>query len=127
MRIASARLRGFRNFKDAFINLADKSLIIGYNDVGKTNLIYALRLLLDRTLPESALEPVDSDFYVYERTDVLSIELHLTDVVEDCLRSHFREYIRDEGNLFLVYEAERDTATGKKRYAVKAGPADALE
>lgn len=127
MKIASVRLRGFRNFKDAFINLADKSLIIGYNDVGKTNFIYALRLLLDRTLAESALEPIDSDFYVYERTDVLSIELHLTDVSEDCLLSQFREYIRDEEDLFLVYEAERDLATGKKSYTVKAGPIDALE
>ena len=127
MKITSVRLQGFRNFRDAFINLADKSLVIGYNDVGKTNLIYALRLLLDRTLPESALDPSDSDFYVHQPTDSLRIELHLTNIVEDCLLSRFRQYITDEGDLYLAYEASRDPASGKKTYEIKAGPADALE
>jgi putative ATP-dependent endonuclease of OLD family len=127
MRINSVRLTGFRNFRDAFINLTDKSLIIGYNDVGKTNLIYALRLLLDRTLPESALDPSDSDFFVHQPTDSLRIELHLTNIVEDCLLSRFGKYITDGGDLYLAYVASRDPQSGKKNYEIQAGPADAMD
>jgi len=127
MRIDSVRLKGFRNFRDAFINFTEKSLIIGYNDVGKTNLIHALRLLLDRTLPESALDPIDSDFFVHQPTDSLRIELHLTDIVEDCLLSRFGKYISNGGDLYLAYAASRDPQSGKKSYEIEAGPADAME
>lgn len=127
MRIASVRLQGFRNFRDAFISFNEKTLVIGYNDVGKTNLIFGLRLLLDRTLPESALDPRDSDFYVHQPTDSFIIDVHLVNVVEDCLVSRFGAYLTDEGDLHLVYEASRDPISGKKRYEIKAGPADALD
>ncbi|EIR4038414.1 AAA family ATPase, partial [Enterococcus faecalis] len=50
------KIKGFRSFEDATINVAKKSLIIGANDVGKTNLIYALRLLFDKKISESDLE-----------------------------------------------------------------------
>lgn len=46
MRIENIHIKGFRNFDDEKITFQDKTLIIGANDVGKTNLIYALRLLL---------------------------------------------------------------------------------
>jgi putative ATP-dependent endonuclease of OLD family len=62
MILSTVELKGFRNFKNALINLKEKSLIIGANDVGKTNLIWALRLLLDKGLSEYDIEPRDSDF-----------------------------------------------------------------
>jgi predicted ATP-dependent endonuclease of OLD family len=37
------KLTGFRNFKDAQINLRKKSLVIGSNDVGKTVTLKFLR------------------------------------------------------------------------------------
>lgn len=37
------RIKGFRNFDDEKINFANQTLVIGANDVGKTNLIYALK------------------------------------------------------------------------------------
>lgn len=52
MKIEQVKLKGFRNYKDATINFNNNTLIIGENDVGKTNLIYALRLMLDRSLSE---------------------------------------------------------------------------
>ena len=52
MILASVKLEGFRNFKKAKINLTEKTLIIGANDVGKTNLLWAIRLLLDRGLSD---------------------------------------------------------------------------
>ena len=56
MRLEKLRIKGFRNFNDTEIVYQEKSLIIGANDVGKTNLIYALRLLFDQTLSERDLE-----------------------------------------------------------------------
>lgn len=46
MRIEKIHIKGFRNFDGAEIFLQPRTLIIGANDVGKTNLLYALRLLL---------------------------------------------------------------------------------
>jgi putative ATP-dependent endonuclease of OLD family len=41
MRLEKLRIKGFRNFNDTEIVFQEKSLIIGANDVGKTNLLYA--------------------------------------------------------------------------------------
>lgn len=81
---------------------------------------------MDRALPETALDPSDSDFFVHQPTDSLRIELHLTNIEEDCLLSKLRPYI-DEGELYLAYEASRNPVSGKKSFEIKAGPADALE
>jgi putative ATP-dependent endonuclease of OLD family len=126
MQVDSIRLQGFRNFKDAIIPLRPKALIIGYNDVGKTNLTYALRLLLDRNLPDAMLEPKDSDFYAHEDTDEIRITLHLVGVTEDCLVSRFKDYLSDESDVTLVYEATRDRQSKEKSYRILAGPADDL-
>jgi putative ATP-dependent endonuclease of OLD family len=123
MRIDSIRLQGFRNFKDALISLHQKALIIGYNDVGKTNLTYALRLLLDRNLSEASLEPKDSDFYAHEETTEIRITLHLIEVAEDCLVSRFKEYQSDAKDVYLVYEATRDAQSRHKTHRILAGPA----
>ena len=66
MILADITLKGFRNYKDAHIKLEKNTLIIGANDVGKTNLIWAMRLLLDRSLSDYDIEPRSSDFYVLE-------------------------------------------------------------
>ena len=39
--------------------------MIGANDLGKTNLIYALRILLDRSLSDYDYELAESDFFAY--------------------------------------------------------------
>ncbi|EFO2487022.1 AAA family ATPase, partial [Escherichia coli] len=52
MRIETVYIKGFRNYCDAVINFNETNLIIGANDVGKTNLLYAIRLLLDKSLSE---------------------------------------------------------------------------
>jgi putative ATP-dependent endonuclease of OLD family len=126
MKVDSIRLQGFRNFKDAIIQLHHKALIIGYNDVGKTNLTYALRLLLDRNLADALLEPKDSDFYAHEETDEIRITLRLVEVTEDCLVSRFKDYLSNEEDVCLVYEAKRDPQTREKSYRILVGPADDL-
>ncbi|ESU31875.1 hypothetical protein G3A_14240 [Bacillus sp. 17376] len=73
MLIEQIKIKGFRNYEDALINLQPKTLIIGSNDVGKSNLLYALRILLDKSLSEADLEPADSDFYAFN--DIEQIEI----------------------------------------------------
>jgi ABC-type uncharacterized transport system ATPase subunit len=50
MKIEKIQINGFRNFCEAEINFNEKTLVIGANDVGKTNLLYALRMLLKRRM-----------------------------------------------------------------------------
>lgn len=50
MRISNLHIKGFRNYVDESIDLDEKTLIIGGNDVGKSNLLYALRILFDPNL-----------------------------------------------------------------------------
>lgn len=89
MKIEWLRIKGFRNFDNEIINFSDKTLIIGGNDVGKTNLIYALRLLLDKSLSLSDLELNDNDYNAYTKAEEIEITLKLKDVTEDCLKSVF--------------------------------------
>lgn len=86
MRIANIHIKGFRNFDDEKITFQDKTLIIGANDVGKTNLIYALRLLFDKSISERDLELSDSDYNAYSGTNQIEITVTITNVVEEwCL------------------------------------------
>lgn len=102
MRIDKVHIKGFRNFDDEEITLQKKSLVIGANDVGKTNFIYALRLLFDKSLNEHDLELSDSDYNAYSHTDSIEITVYFSDVVEECLLSSFQGAVKD-GKLIIQY------------------------
>jgi len=61
--LSRIRIRNFRNFKSLDLPLAASTVIVGENKVGKTNLIYALRLVLDPSLPELARTLRAEDFW----------------------------------------------------------------
>ena len=121
MILKTVKLRGFRNFKKTKINLSKKSLVIGSNDVGKTNLMWAIRLLLDRSLSDYDIEPRDSDFYAYEETNEFEIVLLFEDVVDDCVVAKLKGKISDDDKLVLVYKGFREKSTGAKSYKLFAG------
>ncbi|MFM9903638.1 MAG: ATP-dependent nuclease [Pyrinomonadaceae bacterium] len=128
MLLSKVILRGFRNFKNAEINLSEKALVIGPNDIGKTNLIWAIRLLLDRSLTDIDREPRDGDFYALEETNEFQIRLEFTDITEECVRAKMKEKISGEGGMFIVYKAIRDPATRAKTHSIFVGPdMDSLE
>ena len=102
MKISIIHIKGFRNFDDEQITFQDKTLIIGANDVGKTNLIYALRLLFDKSISERDLELSDSDYNAYSGTNEIEITVTITDIVEECLLSTFGGSIKD-GTLLIRY------------------------
>lgn len=102
MRISKIHIKGFRNFDDEEITFQDKTLIIGANDVGKTNLIYALRLLFDKSISERDLELSDSDYNAYSGTNQIEITVTITGIDEECLLSTFGGSVKD-GTLLIRY------------------------
>lgn len=122
MRLKTLYIKGFRNFKEATINFNDQSLIIGANDVGKTNLLYALRILLDRGFSDLDLELKESDFYAYEETNEVIITAFFDDIKEDCILSKMKGDISGDGNLVIKY-----LATKGEDYKFFCGKSDADE
>jgi putative ATP-dependent endonuclease of OLD family len=128
MKLSKVKLIGFRNFKNATINFNEKTLIIGANDVGKTNLLWAIRILLDRGLNDYDIEPKESDFYAYDETNKFEIYLYFDNVTEDAVVSRLKGFISDDDKLILSYKAIRDENTAKKSYKLYAGhKLDSLE
>jgi len=63
MRLSRIQITNFRNFKSLDVALSEHAVIVGENKIGKSNLVYALRLLLDPTLPDSARQLREEDFW----------------------------------------------------------------
>jgi putative ATP-dependent endonuclease of OLD family len=122
MLLKEVLVEGFRNFKECKVAFNQKTLIIGPNDIGKSNLIYAMRLLLDKSFSENDLEPDESDFYAHENTAQIKITLFFSGATEDCIRSKFKENIGSNGDLVIRYVGLRSGATSQKRYEIYAGP-----
>lgn len=61
--ICKIHIENFRNFRCADFWLNKKQVIIGENAVGKSNLLYALQLILDPTLSDKDRMLEESDFW----------------------------------------------------------------
>ncbi|MFE4354017.1 ATP-dependent nuclease [Peribacillus butanolivorans] len=123
MHISTVTIMGFRNFKDSEINFNEKTLVIGANDIGKSNLIHALRIILDKKLSEAELEPKDSDYFVYEKTNEIFIQLKFENVTEDCILGKIGKYVSDKGILYLAYRGIRKES-GEKKYNFLIGQSE---
>ncbi len=53
MQISRIQIRNFRNFADFDVPIGEHAVIVGANRVGKSNLVHALRLVLDPALPDA--------------------------------------------------------------------------
>lgn len=125
MRLKTLYVKGFRNFKEVTVNLNEHSLIIGANDVGKTNLIYALRILLDRSFSDYDYELAESDFFAYEDTHVIVIRAYIDSITEDCVIARLPGKISNDGKLVLQYTATINN--GKVEYQFFCGKSDSVE
>ena len=63
MRISRVNVVNFRNFQNLDVPLHDNAVIVGENTVGKSNLLHALRLVLDPSLPDTARQLRPEDFW----------------------------------------------------------------
>lgn len=61
MKFNSVIIKNFRNFEDISIDLTNKNVFFGMNDVGKTNFLYALRFVFDKDIRKQNFS--DTDYY----------------------------------------------------------------
>lgn len=61
--ISRVEIHNFRNFHKFSVDLAPTSVIVGENKVGKSNLLEAIRLVLDPALPDVARKLRAEDFW----------------------------------------------------------------
>ncbi|EPL6464382.1 MULTISPECIES: ATP-dependent nuclease [Morganellaceae] len=110
MEISKVDLVGFRCFKDVSINFRSDTLLIGANDVGKSNLLHALRILLDRSLSEVDIEPTETDFYTskVDSCSEIIITVHFKDVIEDAVLSVLKGAVSNDGKSIFRYKARLD-------------------
>lgn len=86
MRISRIQIDNFRNFRRLDVETGASIVVVGENAVGKSNLLFALRLVLDPTLPDSARQLRKEDFWdgltdgrSVSREDRIQISVDLTD------------------------------------------------
>jgi len=116
MHLSWINIKGFRNFEDATIYFSDKTLIIGSNDIGKSNLLYALRILFDRSLSDRDLELSLTDYNVYVEAESMQITVCISDINEDCLKSTFVGAIENE-TTYIQYNNNKEG-----EYSILNGP-----
>lgn len=63
MKLTRIYISNFRNFQEIDVKLDGNVVIVGENRVGKSNLLYALRLIFDPGLPDSARQLGPGDFW----------------------------------------------------------------
>ncbi len=63
MHLSRVQIKNFRNFANLDVALNAHAVIVGENRVGKSNFIFALRLVLDPSLPDSARHLKLSDIW----------------------------------------------------------------
>lgn len=83
MRLSRISIKNFRNFRSLDMSLGEHTVILGENKVGKTNMLYALRLILDPSLPDSMRRLRLDDFWdglprPLTATDTIDISLEFT-------------------------------------------------
>lgn len=116
MKIDYVELKQYRNFADAHINFNKNSLVIGSNDVGKTNMIRALRLLLDKSLSDADIEPSSRDFHCASsgtQASTFSIRIAFSQVTQDAVLSQLKGFVSAAGHFFLEFHADRASLSYK--------------
>ena len=86
MRLSKLSIRNFRNFRSVDIPLSGNVVLLGENRVGKSNLLFAIRLVLDPTLPDSARQLKLSDFWdgaAPDHKDPIEVHLEFADFTTD--------------------------------------------
>ena len=110
MHISKIEIENFRNFKKVSFNTRSNIVIIGENKAGKTNLIHALRLILDDTLPDNRryLDKDDFNFSLsnpIENAVEITISIELSDFSDNNeLLSILCDYLIDKDVAKITYK-----------------------
>lgn len=80
MKFKSVTIKNFRNFEDISIELTNKNVLFGMNDVGKTNFLYGLRFVFDKDIRKQNFNDTD---YFKKRVEFpieITIAIDISDV-----------------------------------------------
>ncbi len=108
-------IKNFRNFKSLDVKLGEHAVVLGENKVGKTNLLFALRLILDPSLPDSLRRLRLDDFW-----DELPRPLTAEDVIE--ISVDFRGFENSENLLAVLADPGGGCRWTCSRHCVMQNP-----
>lgn len=78
MYLSRVQIKNFRNFRALDVKLNPSAVLVGENRVGKSNFIFALRLVLDSSLPDSVRKLKLTDIWDgHDESVEPCIEIHL--------------------------------------------------
>lgn len=116
MYLSRIRIENFRNFHDLDVALGGNIVIVGENRVGKSNLLFGLRLIFDPSLPDSSRQLGLADFWdgLEEITSetTISISVEIKDFEEDL----------DVLAVLTDYRLDDDPNTVRLTYQLRAQP-----
>lgn len=77
------KIKNFRNFEAIELNLTNKNVVFGLNDIGKSNFLAAIRFLLDINIRRNGF--VESDFYnrCTDREIEITLKIEISDFTND--------------------------------------------
>lgn len=83
MLFKNIHIKNYRNYKDINIDIANHNVFLGLNDVGKSNLLNSIRLILDREVRKNNC--VETDFYLRntEEPIVITLSIDISDYQSD--------------------------------------------
>lgn len=98
-------IKNFRNFENVNIDLSNKNIFFGLNDVGKTNFLYALRFVFDKDTRKQNL--TESDFHnkQYDKPIEIIITIDISDIHNsDCqkLRAQLKGALLSKHNKVYI-------------------------
>jgi putative ATP-dependent endonuclease of OLD family len=109
MEFKSISIKNFRNFEYINITLNNKNVFFGLNDVGKTNFLYALRYVFDKSVRKNNLQ--ESDFYKHnienDITILVTIDISETEddnenIENNLLRSRMKGAIYSDSTIIYI-------------------------
>lgn len=109
MKFETIQIRNFRNFKDIKIKLSNKNVFFGMNDVGKTNFLFALRFVFDKSIRKNGFS--NSDFYNKDTSNPIEIivKINIKDINDEDnakIRSRIKGNIRSsQDSVYIKLEA----------------------
>ncbi len=112
-RLTSVRIRNFRCIKELTLDLGETTVLIGENNSGKTAVLKAIELCLDRLRGPSSRVFEEYDYHLVdeaasaEKANPIEIELRLGETAPDTLPVELREELADV--LVLREDGRRET------------------
>lgn len=111
MKLSRVKIKNYRNFFDEDISLNNETIIIGPNDVGKTNLLMAIRILLDKSLSYLDLEPEERDFNIFSDEEEITIILEFSEISENSESFIYASIGQDieDSKMYLMYKGYKNS------------------